>query len=116
MHHRVLIPEGRSEYEWLRLLDEKLEIGEQVLDAADAVTPSFGTVVGVVPTQDSAVAETFSTLRRLRGGIVPLLDGDDAGNAKIKTRCLCAKDTICGHETMFYAPLGALSAATGTAM
>lgn len=83
MHHRVLIPEGRSEYEWLRLLDEKLEIGEQVLDAADAVTPSFGTVVGVVPTQDSAVAETFSTLRRLRGGIVPLLDGDDAGNAKI---------------------------------
>lgn len=83
MHHRVLIPEGRSEYEWIRILDEKLESGEHALDAVYPGTPSFGTVVGVVPTHDSAVAETFSTLRRLRGGIVPLVDGDNAGNTKI---------------------------------
>ena len=83
MHHRVFIPEGRSEYEWFRLLDETFESGERALDAADAGTPSFGTVVGVVPTHDSAVAETFSTLRRLRSGIVPLLDGDDAGDTKV---------------------------------
>lgn len=83
MHHRVLLPEGRSEYEWFRLLDESLESGEHALDAAHPGTPSFGTVVGVVPTHESAVAETFSTLRRLRSGIVPLLDGDDAGNTKV---------------------------------
>jgi len=83
MHHCVLIPEGRSEFEWFRLLDEVLDTGEQGLDAGGPETPSFGTVVGVVPTHDSAVAETFSTLRRLRSGIVPLLDGDDAGNTKV---------------------------------
>lgn len=83
MHHRVLIPEGRSDYEWFRLLDEKLENGEHALHATLPGKPSFGTVVGVVPTHDSAVAETFSTLRRLRSGIVPVVDGDDAGNTKI---------------------------------
>ncbi|MGH7848106.1 MAG: ATP-dependent nuclease [Candidatus Binatia bacterium] len=83
MQHRVLIPEGRSEYEWLRLLSDVLETGEHALDSGGSGAPSFGTVVGVVPTHDSAVEETFCTLRRLRGGLVPLVDGDDAGNAKI---------------------------------
>lgn len=83
MHHRVLIPEGRSEYEWLRLLADVLETGDHALDSGSCGTPSFGTVVGVVPTHDSAVAETFSTLHRLRSGLVPLVDGDDAGNTKV---------------------------------
>lgn len=84
MHHRVLIPEGRSEYEWFRLLADELETADQPLDAGGAGTPPFGTVVGVVPTHDSAVAETFNTLNRLRGGLVPLVDGDDAGNNKVQ--------------------------------
>lgn len=84
MHHRVLIPEGRSEYEWFRLLTDVLETGDQVLVEADASMPSFGTVVGVVPTHDSSVTETFRTLCRLRGGLVPLVDGDDAGNSKVQ--------------------------------
>ncbi len=84
MYHRVLIPEGRSEYEWLRLLNDALESSEQTLNAGDSNTPSFGTVVGVVPTHDSAVQETFNMLRRLRAGLVPLVDGDDAGNSKVE--------------------------------
>ena len=83
MYHRVLIPEGRSEYEWFRLLSYVLETGDIALDAADADTPAFGTVIGVVPTHDGAVAEVYDALRTLRRGLVPLVDGDDAGAEKI---------------------------------
>ena len=83
MHHRVLIPEGRSEYEWFRLLSDVLETGDIALADADADTPAFGTVIGVVPTHDGAVAEVYDALRTLRRGLVPLVDGDDAGAQKI---------------------------------
>ena len=83
MHHSVLIPEGRSEYEWFRLLSDVLETGDIALAAADSDTPAFGTVIGVVPTHDGAVAEVYDALRTLRRGLVPLVDGDDAGAEKI---------------------------------
>ena len=87
MQHCVLIPEGRSEHEWFRLLADVLETGEQALDIGASATPPFGTVVGVIPTHDSAVAETFDTLCRLRSGLVPLLDGDGAGNTTVDRLC-----------------------------
>ena len=83
MYHSVLIPEGRSEYEWFRLLSDVLETGDIALAAADADTPAFGTVIGVVPTHDGAVADVYDALRTLRRGLVPLVDGDDAGAKKI---------------------------------
>ena len=83
MHHRVLIPEGRSEYEWFRLLSDVLETGDFALDAAQADTPAFGTLIGVVPTHDGAVADVYDALRTLRRGLVPLVDGDGAGAEKI---------------------------------
>ena len=83
MYHRVLIPEGRSEYEWFRLLSDVLETGDIALNADDADAPAFGTVVGVVPTHDGSVAEVYDALRTLRHGLVPLVDGDDAGAEKI---------------------------------
>ena len=83
MHHAVLIPEGRSEHEWFQLLSDVIETGEIALDTGDADTPAFGTVVGVVPTHDGAVEEVHDALRRLRGGLVPLVDGDAAGAEKI---------------------------------
>ena len=83
MHHRVLIPEGRSEYEWFRLLSDVLETGDIALDASDSDAPAFGTVIGVVPTHDGAVAEVYDAVRPLRRGLVPLVDGDDAGAEKI---------------------------------
>ena len=84
MHHRVLIPEGRTEYEWFRLLSDVLETGDLALQITDAETPAFGTVVGVVPTHDGAVADTYNALRALRGNLVPLVDGDGAGDEKIQ--------------------------------
>ena len=83
MHHRVLIPEGRTEYEWFRLLSDVLETGDIALAAADTDTPAFGTVIGVVPTHEGAVAEVYDALRILRPGLVPLVDGDNAGAKKI---------------------------------
>lgn len=83
MHHRVLVPEGRSEYEWFRLLSNVLETGEIALDEADTDAPAFGTVIGVVPTHDGAVEDVYRALRKLRHGLVPLVDGDGAGAKKI---------------------------------
>ena len=83
MHHSVLIPEGRTEYEWFRLLSDVIETGDIALDTTDADTPAFGTVIGVMPTHDGAVADVYDALRALRRGLVPLVDGDDAGAEKI---------------------------------
>jgi energy-coupling factor transporter ATP-binding protein EcfA2 len=87
MQDRVLVPEGRSEYEWFRLLTEILETGDHALVASESDTPPFATVIGVVPTHESAVTETFKRLQGLRTGLLPLVDGDDAGNAKVRDLC-----------------------------
>ena len=84
MHARVLVPEGRTDYEILRLLvalTESSEGWQTDDDATDSV--AFGTVVGVVPTHDAAVVKTFEALRRVRDGVVPLVDGDAAGDSYI---------------------------------
>ena len=83
MQHRVLVPEGRSEYEWLRLLSDLLETTAQQQPSQDPHTTAFGAVVGVVPTHDSAVGETFRALRGLRDGLVPFVDGDHVGTVKV---------------------------------
>lgn len=92
MHLRVLIPEGRSECEWFRLLSDALETGDLGLEIADADIPAFGTVVGVTPTHNGAVADTYNALRALRGYLVPLVDGDVAGNEKIQQ--ICAQGSV----------------------
>ncbi|MFO0947801.1 MAG: DUF1326 domain-containing protein [Planctomycetota bacterium] len=33
-----------------------------------------------------------------------------AGDAEIRTRCMCARDTICGHEDLFYPTLSSVDA------
>ncbi|MFT3706567.1 MAG: DUF2813 domain-containing protein [Archangium sp.] len=83
MHHRVLIPEGRGDQEWLRLLSDVVETGDSVFGRAPEDSTPFGAVVGVVPTSSSAVEETFRELRRLHRGLVPMVDGDAEGEAKV---------------------------------
>ncbi|MYB38818.1 MAG: AAA family ATPase [Gammaproteobacteria bacterium] len=84
MYQRVIIPEGRSEYEWFRLLSDALETGEGAFGVDDASASAFGTAIGVVPTHDGAVAEVYGALRTLRRGLIPLVDGDAAGGDKIR--------------------------------
>jgi energy-coupling factor transporter ATP-binding protein EcfA2 len=83
MHHRVLVPEGRGDHEWLRLLSDAVETGEHAFAETPDDTTPFGAVVGVVPTHSSAVQATYEELRRLHRGIVPLVDGDSEGKKKL---------------------------------
>lgn len=83
MHHRVLVPEGRGDHEWLRLLSDVVETGEHAFGATPDDSPPFGAVVGVVPTHSSAVQDTYEELRRLHRGVVPMVDGDAEGQAKL---------------------------------
>ena len=83
MHHRVLVPEGRGDLEWLRLLADVVETAEYASGAIpDDITP-FGAVVGIVPTHSSQVQSTYEELRRLHRGVVPLVDGDGEGQTKL---------------------------------
>ena len=83
MHHSVLIPEGRTEYEWFRLLSLGFEMSDVAFEATGKESPAFGTIIGVVPTHDGAVADVYDALRTLRFRLIPLLDGDAAGTQKI---------------------------------
>lgn len=84
MYQRVLIPEGRSEYEWFRLLNEVLETRDITVSDSSSETPVFGTIVGVIPTHEGAVAGVYKDLSPLRAGLVPLVDGDEEGIKKIR--------------------------------
>jgi putative ATP-dependent endonuclease of the OLD family len=81
---RVLVPEGRIDFEWLRLLLDIVETGERSLSLDENPIPPFGSVVGVVPTKDSSVIPTFERLSTLHQGVFVLVDGDDAGDGYIK--------------------------------
>jgi len=76
MHDVVLVPEGRTDFEWLALLVRTVDL-HQTWDApADS---SFDGIVGIVPTQDGAVVPTAAALGRLHPRVAALVDGDNAG-------------------------------------
>lgn len=77
MHECVLVPEGRTEFDLLRLLAMALELHDKELLPDRSL---FGTLVGIVPTHDAAVKATFEALRCVHPNVVPLIDGDAAGN------------------------------------
>jgi putative ATP-dependent endonuclease of OLD family len=72
----VLVPEGRIDLEFLRLLVE-------IAQATGAGSSRFETSVGVVPTPDSSVVPTVERLLGLRDGIVAVVDGDRAGDGYV---------------------------------
>jgi len=72
MHPVVLVPEGRFDAEWL----------SRLADIADTPSaPPFGTVCGIAPTENAAVAFTTRVLRTLRPGVVAVVDGDADGTS-----------------------------------
>ncbi len=74
MHPVVLVPEGRFDAEWLTRL----------ADIAESTSaPPFATVYGVVPTENASVAFTTQVLRRMRPGVVALVDGDANGDTYV---------------------------------
>lgn len=95
MFPRVLVPEGRIDYEWLRLLLDVAETGERTLHGLQSTVPPFGSVVGVVPTRDSAVQVTFERLRNLHDHVGVLVDGDPAGNSYVLDLITCNPTPCC---------------------
>jgi DNA primase len=78
MHSNLLVPEGRIDFEWLRLLSGCAETAE-ALATGSPEDLAFGTTVGVIPTHNASVVETFQRLSALRADITVLVDGDKTG-------------------------------------
>ncbi len=75
MYPHVLVPEGRIDFEFLRLL---VEIAQGSAQGGGA--SAFETGVGVVPTVDASVVLTVQRLLALRGGVFAVVDGDADGS------------------------------------
>lgn len=87
MCSRILIPEGRIDYEFLRLLSEamdKSEVSEIGGDFSTEITPySFASVVGIIPTHNSQIKETYDVLSNVHACCSVLVDGDKPGDKYI---------------------------------
>lgn len=90
MAEGVLIPEGQYDYEWLSLLARLVELQP----AAEAPGAHFSATMGVVPTLDSAVEETYKRLSKTHPRIIPIVDGDPAGQGYATALVACGADRI----------------------
>ena len=73
MHEFVLVPEGRTDYEWIGLLVRAVDL-HQSWAAADECR--FDAFVGVIPTHDGAVLRTVDAMAPLHPRVVAIVDGD----------------------------------------
>lgn len=76
MHEFVLVPEGRTDYEWLGLLVRAVDL-HQTWAAADECR--FGSFIGVIPTHDGAVVRTVDAVAALHPHVLAMVDGDAEG-------------------------------------
>jgi energy-coupling factor transporter ATP-binding protein EcfA2 len=80
MHPRVLVPEGKLDARWFRLLARLADLAGSEAAQSDG---AFTHEIGVVPTKDAKVVETFKLLRAVHPSVVCLVDGDDAGDGYV---------------------------------
>lgn len=76
MHERLLIPEGKTDCNWLRHLVTGLEVYQ------DRVTGNghmFGALIGVFPTDSAAVDKVSEVMAKAHPNVFCLVDGDTAG-------------------------------------
>lgn len=88
MHEYVLIPEGVSDVAWLEALQTALEQRQRWQDV-EAGVPHLSTFVGIVPTIDAKIADTFTLVSAVHARPCILVDGDNDGRAyfdPVKTR------------------------------
>lgn len=83
MHPVVLIPEGKFDANWLRLLVKCCELGIAANDPAQ----SFAHEVGVIPTVDARALDTLGHLSTVAPRIVCLFDSDQAGRDYTAAAC-----------------------------
>jgi len=73
----VLVPEGESDFEWLRLWQRVAESSDEVA-AQCSLTP-----ITVIPTSDAAITDTIAEIGRFRSDAIALVDGDADGDGYI---------------------------------
>lgn len=78
MHECVIVPEGVSDAAWLDAIQTAIELRQEWTPTSGEPT-RFGTFVGVAPTADSKVAETYGVCRNVHQRVSCLVDGDSAG-------------------------------------
>lgn len=78
MHECVLIPEGVSDVAWLEALQTALEQHQGWQDAGNHGL-LLSTFVGIVPTIDAKIADTFSMINSVHARPCILVDGDNDG-------------------------------------
>lgn len=78
MHEFVLIPEGVSDVAWLETLQTALE-QHQGWEDTQANTQLLSTFVGIVPTIDAKIADTFAFVSAVHAQPCILVDGDHDG-------------------------------------
>ncbi|MGB3873401.1 MAG: AAA family ATPase [Stenotrophomonas sp.] len=76
MHSFVLVPEGRSDHLLLQTLLKPLMLRQ---GWGGEHAHSFGLEVGLVPTEDAKVVETWTDLQRIHPRVCCLVDGDAEG-------------------------------------
>lgn len=76
MHQYLLIPEGRADFQLLRCILRPLMM---TAGWVDTMSRPFGIEVGVVPTEDAKVIETYQLMARLHRNVCCLVDGDGEG-------------------------------------
>jgi len=76
LHPCVLIPEGRSDFQLLKSILHPLMLTEGWTSEMPRV---FGLEVGVMPTEDAKVLETYALMAGIHSRICCLVDGDPAG-------------------------------------
>lgn len=78
MHECVLIPEGVSDVAWLETLQTALEL-HQGWQTAGQDAALLSTFVGIVPTIDAKIADTFALVGAVHARAGILVDGDADG-------------------------------------
>ncbi len=79
MHESVLIPEGVSDVAWLEALQTALELHQGWEGAGNGAAPLLSTFVGIVPTIDAKIADTFALVGAVHARPCILVDGDNEG-------------------------------------
>lgn len=81
MHPCVLVPEGRADFLLLKTVLRPLMLTE---GWSTSMPSMFGLEVGVVPTEDAKVVETFQLLSATHNKVCCLVDGDRDGTSRVE--------------------------------
>ncbi|MHA4810202.1 ATP-dependent nuclease [Flavitalea flava] len=92
MNKMVIVPEGLTEFRWFKLLMTSCITAEgwEFYKSEIPCTQIFG----ILPTQDAKVVQTFSTFTSLVDTLLPIVDGDDAGDEYVNELLKLSKPPV----------------------